>query len=286
MSEADKGLFILNPKTKISTKLKILLSLVLVLIISVPLILSRKERTSISSNKEFFLSDIEKDISVVSETSLENYLANVESEEGLVDGLMNEKEKLYAIRYIKYRVNRGDTPAKIAKKFGINLDDLLAFNGLRKNESLKVGQTIKIPGVASIPTHSIFSYIGRFVKAQTWVNGLYIPVSGFNWGIPHGKNASDIAAPCGSPVYAAKSGVIITSADGWNDGYGKFIKIQHEDGSVTIYAHLMKRFVSVGDYVESGTLIGLVGNTGYVYGQTGCHLHFEVRGAPNPLLTQ
>ncbi|MGC8981582.1 MAG: M23 family metallopeptidase, partial [Minisyncoccia bacterium] len=50
-----------------------------------------------------------------------------------------------------------------------------------------------------------------------------------------------------------------------------------------LYGHLLQRYVDVGEYVEKGSLIGIVGNTGKVEGPTGCHLHFEVRGKRNPL---
>ena len=82
----------------------------------------------------------------------------------------------------------------------------------------------------------------------------------------------DLAAPKGTPVYAAASGVVKTA--GWHGGYGKFIKISHNSEIATAYGHLSKILVKRGQYVKKGTLIGRVGSTGR---STACHLHFEVR---------
>ena len=81
----------------------------------------------------------------------------------------------------------------------------------------------------------------------------------------------DIGAPHGQAVVAADSGTVITSA--FNSSYGNFIVISHGNGVSTLYAHLSTRQVSVGDTVNRGQRIGLVGSTGV---STGPHLHFEV----------
>lgn len=116
-------------------------------------------------------------------------------------------------------------------------------------------------------------------------NGYFIiPAAGWNWGGLHNNNAVDIANSCGTPVYAAAEGLIIENASsGWNSGYGAYVKIEHPSGAKTVYAHLSKITVSEGKYVNQGELIGNIGNTGNIHGPTGCHLHFEVRGAKNPL---
>lgn len=84
--------------------------------------------------------------------------------------------------------------------------------------------------------------------------------------------ALDIAAPIGTPVYAADGGKVVWS--GWdNTGYGYMIIIDHGNGLRTRYAHHSYLNVSYGDYVNRGALIGRVGSTG---NSTGPHLHFEV----------
>lgn len=111
------------------------------------------------------------------------------------------------------------------------------------------------------------------------------PTIGWNWGQIHAYNAVDIANRCGTPIYAASEGFIIEEIinDGWNNGYGNYIKIEHPDSIQTLYAHLEKGIVSIGQYVNNKELIGYMGNTGNTHGPTGCHLHFEVHGAKNPL---
>ena len=61
---------------------------------------------------------------------------------------------------------------------------------------------------------------------------------------------------------------------GWQRGYGKVIKIRHAFGYETVYGHLNRRRVNVGDTVERGDRIGDMGNTGR---STGTHLHYEIR---------
>jgi len=104
------------------------------------------------------------------------------------------------------------------------------------------------------------------------------PAKGIDWGIIHGNNGVDIANKCGTPIVAAASGTVTEVGSGWNGGYGNAIRIKHKKTS-TYYAHLSEMHVSVGDVVEQGEVIGLMGITGK---STGCHLHFEVRGGSNP----
>ncbi len=114
-----------------------------------------------------------------------------------------------------------------------------------------------------------------------------MPAKGYDWGILHNYNAVDIANHCGTPVVAAAEGLIVPDpnitnvTDGWNDGYGNFVLIEHPFGDdvLTRYAHLEKALVQIGSYVKQGQEIGLMGETGDA---TGCHVHFEVIGAHNP----
>ena len=103
---------------------------------------------------------------------------------------------------------------------------------------------------------------------------------GYRGGSMH--RGLDISAPGGTPIYAAKSGVVIVSMMGYSGsgfgGYGNVIMIQHDDGTYTLYAHCQTRYVSEGDRVSQGQTIAAVGNTGDVYGANGgYHLHFEIR---------
>ena len=60
---------------------------------------------------------------------------------------------------------------------------------------------------------------------------------------------------------------------GWYGGYGRYIRISHDFGLQTAYAHMSSLAVSAGTYVKKGQVIGYVGSSGY---STGPHLHFEV----------
>lgn len=84
---------------------------------------------------------------------------------------------------------------------------------------------------------------------------------------------TDIGASYGSAIYAADSGTVIRSSDGWNGGWGNYVMIDHGNGMQTLYAHMSSRAVSVGQTVSRGQTIGYVGSTGM---STGAHLHFEM----------
>ena len=106
--------------------------------------------------------------------------------------------------------------------------------------------------------------------------------SGFGqrWGRLHA--GTDFAGPVGTPIYATADGVVVSAS--WSSGYGRLIKIQHEFGIETRYAHLNAMNVSVGQRVSRGQRIGDMGNSGR---STGPHLHYEVRvgGSPvNPMI--
>ena len=90
-----------------------------------------------------------------------------------------------------------------------------------------------------------------------------------------------MAIKVGSTVRAAASGVVSVVKDSniWNGGYGYYLMIKHDNGTETLYAHLSRIDVEVGQEVAQGEAIALSGNTGRT---TGPHLHFEVRGATNP----
>lgn len=89
----------------------------------------------------------------------------------------------------------------------------------------------------------------------------------------------DLAAPRGTPILAAQNGVIIYTGREFK-GYGKMIMIENGNGWATLYAHLDKFFVTEGQKVRRGEVIGAMGNTGR---STGSHLHFEIRRQSGPI---
>ena len=84
-------------------------------------------------------------------------------------------------------------------------------------------------------------------------------------------NGVDMAAPSGTPVYAAKSGRVTFT--GWANDAGNYVSINHGDGFSSVYMHLTRYIVSKGSYVNAGQVIGYVGSTGL---STGPHLHFGI----------
>ena len=137
---------------------------------------------------------------------------------------------------------------------------------------------------------------GVIARQQSQIMGMIDPgqISSAGWARPSGGYISshfgprihpiygiarlhagiDLATPCGRPVYAARSGRV--SYSGWLGTSGNFIRVTHEDGYTTGYAHLQSGslYVRLGESVVTGQLIARIGNTG---GSTGCHLHLETR---------
>ncbi len=113
-------------------------------------------------------------------------------------------------------------------------------------------------------------------------------ISSFYGSRPHpftGKmsfhNGIDIAAPVGTDVFASASGTV--SQTGYDPVLGNYVVIEHSGGFYSIYGHLSKTLVLLDKIINTGNVIGKVGNTGY---STGPHLHFEIRKkgvSQNPL---
>lgn len=121
------------------------------------------------------------------------------------------------------------------------------------------------PGYGNlIPTRGIFGW----PATCSTISSPY----GWRWGMLH--DGTDIAG-CGfgSNIFAAESGVVVQSSVKWDNG--EYITIQHDNGYFTMYAHMCTgcRKVQVGDRVQRGQVIGLMGQTGWA---TGIHLHFSV----------
>jgi murein DD-endopeptidase MepM/ murein hydrolase activator NlpD len=181
----------------------------------------------------------------------------------------------------------GETVYHIATEYGVSVGRLMVANGLSDPRELRVGQVLTIPGAyrsASIGTASsgVHRYTGERASRQfQWPVQNGVVSSGF--GIRNGAmhDGVDIAAPVGTPVYAADSGVVIFS--GTLHGYGNTVIIRHDDSYATVYAHNQRNLVSEGARVACGQQIGEIGRSGRT---TGANLHFEVRRdnvAQNPL---
>jgi murein DD-endopeptidase MepM/ murein hydrolase activator NlpD len=91
----------------------------------------------------------------------------------------------------------------------------------------------------------------------------------------------DLMAPAGTPIFATAPGLVVASS--WQDRYGRVVKVAHENGFMSVYAHNAENLVDIGDWVAAGQTIARVGRTGRA---TAEHVHFEIRHdglAYNPL---
>ncbi len=122
---------------------------------------------------------------------------------------------------------------------------------------------IVIKGTKVIPSRGTGSFI--------WptYGGYISSYQGMRWGQFH--KGIDIARPYNRTIKAADNGVVVFA--GWDGGYGKKIIIDHRNGFRTVYAHLATISVRVGQTVQKGQKIGVMGSTG---NSTGVHLHFEI----------
>jgi murein DD-endopeptidase MepM/ murein hydrolase activator NlpD len=184
---------------------------------------------------------------------------------------------------VSHKVNKGDTVYSIAKKYDIDPQAIVnyPFNTFVNDETfeLAIGQTVIVP--EGVKTEQIpWSPVAR-IRQVTPDAGTVVASGQFVWPT-QGRitqyfawyhQAVDIANASAPGVLAADAGKVVVA--GWVDnyGYGNRIIIDHGNGFRTLYAHLSKIYVSVGQSVNRGDAIGQMGSTGR---STGTHLHFEV----------
>ncbi|WP_373283218.1 M23 family metallopeptidase [Nocardia vinacea] len=102
-----------------------------------------------------------------------------------------------------------------------------------------------------------------------FASGSFTSGYGERWGVLH--PGVDVAAPIGTPIYAVEDGTVIDA--GPAAGFGMWVRMRGDDGTVTVYGHINTALVSVGQHVLAGDEIATVGNRGE---STGPHCHFEV----------
>lgn len=208
-----------------------------------------------------------------------------------------------------HEVAPGDTLAALAKRYGATVGAFVAANQLRGPDApLMPGQRLVIPappprprvsparaqakGPAAVamarpaaprPPTSFVLAVPDFDDVRlafAWpAEGPVTSTFGRRRGGWH--RGIDIKAERGTPVWAAAAGVVIVSRV--EPRYGRVIKLAHDDGIVTVYAHNAQNLVRVGDRVAAGETIATVGKTGRA---TAHHVHFEIRRhgrAYNPL---
>jgi murein DD-endopeptidase MepM/ murein hydrolase activator NlpD len=201
---------------------------------------------------------------------------------------------------VTHTVGAGDTLWAIASSAGVGVEALAAANGLSEAAILPIGRVLVIPGpgasavaqaaapppAASRPATAAARSTAAAPPAPVgvlrhlallWPSG-GIVTSRFGWrvhpifGGREFHTGMDIATRYGSPVVAARSGVVRFA--GWESGYGRIVVLEHEGGIETAYSHLSAALVSPGERVARGQMIGRIGSSGW---STGPHLFFEVR---------
>ena len=195
-------------------------------------------------------------------------------------------------------LGEGQTLWSLARAHGVSVDSLVEANGLADANRIRAGRRLVIPGrpAASQPTRVTTARVGAqrveeaFTKASSAAvriaRGFLWPARGqltsrFGWRRWRHHDGIDIAAPYGSPIYAARPGRVVFA--GWYFAYGRAVIVDHGDGLQTLYGHASQLLVRTGETVNQGELIARVGSSGRA---TGPHVHFEVRvngKAVNPM---
>ena len=168
---------------------------------------------------------------------------------------------------------KGESKVKQEGKAGQKevLYTITSENGVRTNKQVtnelvtaEPVDYINVVGTKVIPSR------GTGTFAWPAVGGYVSSHMGPRWGTQH--RGIDIARPSNRTIKATDNGVVTFT--GWDGSYGNKVVIDHNNGYETTYAHLSSINVSVGQVVEQGSNIGIMGSTG---NSTGIHLHFEVR---------
>ncbi|MBU0687027.1 MAG: peptidoglycan DD-metalloendopeptidase family protein [Candidatus Margulisbacteria bacterium] len=213
-----------------------------------------------SIEREYRRSAVKKRDLQIATSEIKQLAQDIQSKKKTIVARESEQKVLYN----QLRTRRAEYERRIAEleKSSVELEGLI---------KKKLAQRAK-EGLKS-PTSS-----GQF----TWpVKGRITSTFGYRrhpiWGGSNFHTGLDIANAYGTSISAADSGEVIFS--GWWDGYGKAIVIDHGKGMSTVYGHLSRIYVRVGNTVKKGQVVGLLGSSGY---STGPHLHFEVRQSGKP----
>jgi len=199
---------------------------------------------------------------------------------------------------IIHMVEKGETIDRIAKTYGAQKEEIISYNDLSSSGDVYIGDVLiipngKMPKQTTPTTNTITKNYAQTVLPNSYFISptIGLVTQGAHYSYSSGGKAYytsiDISNAIGTPIVAAAGGQIQIAKNSWP--YGNYITILHPNGVVTLYAHLsfIARGIESGVTVSQGQVIGYMGNTGKTIrsvGGTGSHLHFETRGAANPLL--
>jgi murein DD-endopeptidase MepM/ murein hydrolase activator NlpD len=195
------------------------------------------------------------------------------------------RQLAFAERLTRYADRRAAAAEAAIRELGLNPGTILA-----SARSAQGGPFVKLStardGSLDPRFERLALSLARMDALEQGLNGIpqFMPAdmrmitSGFGYRSDpiHGAAAMhaglDFRGPIGSPIHAAADGTV--TFVGTKTGYGKVVEISHGNGMLTRYAHMSAWKAKVGQSVDAGDIIGLIGNTGR---STGPHLHFEVR---------
>jgi murein DD-endopeptidase MepM/ murein hydrolase activator NlpD len=181
------------------------------------------------------------------------------------------------------RLNSEPPLGEVFQQLLVSLLLATSFSNIRSTSSH--GEGIFSPTLMSVldrisSTQGLSGLQNSYQTPQYTANKPHLaPVNGvLTQGYHKGHIGVDTGIPIGTPIKSTMDGKVAYA--GWNnEGYGNLVIIQNGDYK-TYYAHLSAIPVNVGDFVNSGTIIGLSGSTG---NSTGPHLHYEVRINDKPV---
>ena len=214
------------------------------------------------------------------------------------------KLKIPPVDGILYQWKEGDKLDVVAAKYHSSVEDILLYPGNDldiTNPVIEPGTLLMIPdGYRPLTPWVVPISAGNDAGVTAQIagpgsctpSGGYVGTYSFIWPTPYfgqvsgndywsGHQAIDAQCFQGDSIFASDSGVVIYAGP-ISGGYGNMIAIDHQNGYLTLYAHLNGFNVACGQSVSQGTVIGSCGSTG---NSTGAHLHFEVRqngGFVNP----
>ncbi|MBO7135369.1 MAG: M23 family metallopeptidase [Spirochaetaceae bacterium] len=174
-----------------------------------------------------------------------------------------------------------ETPESIAEKYKVSAAKVAQVNQTELGTVFGAGTTLFVPDAE-------LDWITRQeINGDLFTRPLhrsYYISSRFSWrvnpftGRRTFHNGIDMAAPQGTPIYAALGGTVI--ATGWDNVYGKYVTVAHHSGYKTLNGHMSKITIKKGARVTTSTKLGEVGSTGQ---STGPHLHFTVYKNGSPI---
>lgn len=160
------------------------------------------------------------------------------------------------------------------------LDQLQSrFGGSWSSDFVIGGMRRAVDGIREWAKRSDESTAGGYAGPPTAVGDYVRPLSRYavtsEWmrsGADPRHFGIDLGAPAGQAIFAIAAGKVMESVTGWGGGFGNYVRLDHGRGLSTLYAHMLRTMVRVGQTVTKGQVIGQVGSTGM---STGPHLHFE-----------